>query len=223
MRKLLLLVLLFFGILGALILFVWGDRVHFSAAFLSRQLGVPVRMEAIEMHTKGAFIEHLWIGNPPRSQTTTAFSAESIDIDTTLQKIFGHPLLIEEILVREIFVGIEYYDSKKQVSNWNVILQPPSPSQGQPGGRDYLIRTLRLENLKIEVTHANGKIERYSLPQMEFHNLTSETGFPVDEIEKAIFQQMMLNLIQQFHLDQILDAIRPLPLPMQIPSIPFFP
>ena len=37
---------------------------------------------------------------------------------------------------------------------------------------------------------------------MEFHNISSESGFPIAEIEKAIFKLVMQDIFKQFDLLQ---------------------
>ena len=200
--------------------FAWVSRASVAAQLLARQLGVPVTIHSLEVYSQGADISRLWIGNPPDSHTSTSFSAESFQVRTTLPQLMADPLVIDEIVVSDIFIELEYYDSSKKKSNWATILGEPSKRAATPS-RDYLIRTLRLEKMNIEVTHANGSKQTYTLPRMEFHNISSETGFPIGEIEKAIFQQVLQNLIQQFHLDQLFNS-GVIPIPKGIP-LPFLP
>ena len=67
----------------------------------------------------------------------------------------------------------------------------------------------------------NGQVKRYpTIPSMEFHNISDETGFPVSEIEKAIFNQVLKNLYQQLDLQNTLKQL--IPGGNYIPKIPFF-
>lgn len=203
----------FLGILGILIvgvvvasIVVWVNRANIAAHYISRHLNVPVSLNALEISKEEAHLEHLWIGNPPHSKTQTSFAAETIDIDGTLPGILGDPLIIDEIYMENIFVGIEYYGSSKEATNWSYILES-DPSKGK-SGKDYLIRTLIMENLTVEITQADGKFKRYpTIQRLELKNISSETGFPVEEIEKAIFDLMMQDLIQRLNLDQLLKSI----------------
>jgi hypothetical protein len=66
----------------------------------------------------------------------------------------------------------------------------------------------------VELTQANGKVKRYpTIKQMEFYNISSATGFPVEEIEKAIFEMMMKDIFKKLQLDQLFKTINPLPIP----------
>ena len=121
-------------------------------------------------------------------------------------------MTIDEIVVRDIFVGVEFYDSKQKESNWNYILATDEKKE-KKGEKDYLIRKLVLYNLTVQVTQSNGQVKRYpTIPKMEFYNISSETGFPIDQIEKAIFNLVLKDLFKKLNLDQILkDQLQKVP------------
>jgi hypothetical protein len=211
-------------ILGSLILFLglsatlaWMNRTALAAHFLSRQLHVPVSLHSLELSSTEADLIQLWVGNPAQFKTATAFAAQEIAIVSTPSQILGNPLVIDEIVIADIFVGIEYHEGGE--SNWDRILHHSSSSHSN-SSKDYLIRTLVLTNLTVEVTQADGRVKRYpTIPRMEFHNISSKTGFPIEEIEKAIFHLMLQNLMQKFNF--LLRQL-PTPLPGGAP-LPFFP
>ena len=188
----------------------WIAKTSLAAHFISNHLKVPVTIQTLDLTKTHIDLSHLWIGTPSRSRTSTSFTAETIEIDTELYHILDNPLIIDEIDIATIFVGLEYYENGS--TNWTHMLGDSSPTPGKNTGRDYLIRTLILENLTVEVTQANGQKKRYpTIARMEFHNISSETGFPIQEIEKAIFKLMMKNIMDKFNL------FKPLNLPGNTP------
>jgi len=204
-----LLTLLLLAVVAASVL--WLNRASLFAEYLSRHLHVPVTLQSLTLSKTEADLTQLWIGNPKRSQTSTAFSAEQIAILSTVDQVLANPLVIDEIDISNIFVGIEYYPDGH--TNWGMILGSDKP-EAKPG-RDYLIRTLVLTNLTIVVTQANGQRKQYpTLARMEFHNISSDTGFPISEIEKAIFNQMMKDLLKQLNLQ---DLFKQIPVPKNSP------
>lgn len=179
----------------------WTNRENILAHFMERQLRVPVSIRSLDIRTSSAEITRMWVGNFPHSQTSTSLAAESLLLQTKLDQFFANPVAIEEIDIDNVFVGIEFYDEKGEDSNWSRILQK-NQKKGKP--RDYLIRTLVLNNVTVETTEADGKVKRYpAIKQMEFHNITSESGFPIDEIEKAIFDLMMQDIFKKLQIEQI--------------------
>lgn len=190
---------------------LWMNRASCVAEYLSRHLHVPVTLQSLTLSKTEANLTQLWIGNPKQSQTSTAFTTEQVSVLSTVDQVLANPLVIDEIDISNIFVGIEYYPDGH--TNWGIILG--GEKQDTKPGRDYLIRTLVLTNLTIVVTQANGQRKQYpTLARMEFHNISSDTGFPISEIEKAIFNQMMKDLLKQLNLQ---DLFKQIPMPKNSP------
>lgn len=209
MRKIIYGLLFLVLALGALTWLAWESKTSIASYLLVRQLKVPVTIKHLEITQNQADIDSLWIGNPLRSQTKTSFSADTIEIDMKMREFYYNPLIIDQIAISTIFVGLEYYQDG--TTNWDKILNEATPASKST--KDYLIRTLILENLTVEVVQANGQKKRYpTIPRMEFHNISSETGFPINAIEKAIFNLMMKNIFDKFNLLQ-----QQLPIPNNSP------
>ena len=183
-----------------------------QAQLIQKHLGgTPVTLKALEFSEHGAELTKLVVKNPRGFRSPTAFTAEKITIDTTWEQFRANPLTIELITMDNLFVTIE--ENRKGKTNWDKILS--GGSKQKPNGRRWLIRTLILRNLTVRVIKADGSSKTYpTLRRMEFHNLSDETGFPVSEIEKAIFNEMMKNLFRNLDLQRI---IRP-----ALPGIPGF-
>jgi hypothetical protein len=196
--------------LTALTWIAWEGKASVASYLLERQLKIPVTIERLEITKSKADINNLWIGNPLRSLTKTSFSAGKIDIDAQMKQIFDNPLILDQIVISNIFVGVEYYEDGS--TNWDKILSgDKAPAKEE---KDYLIRSLILENLTVEVVQANGQKKRYpTIPRMEFHNISADSGVPISEIEKAIFKLMMKDIFDKFNLFQ-----QQLPIPTNSPA-----
>ena len=204
MKKILVVAAIFIAALLAATVLVWSSRKTVACYYLTKGLHVPVSMNTLDIASGQASITKFWIGNPPLSRTKTAFSSEIIDINTTFKKIVANPLVVDRIALNQVFVGVEIYNGKTKDNNWNHIASQDKNSSSK--GRDYLIKTLVLDNLTVRVTQPDGSSKTYpTIKHMEFHNISSETGFPIDEIEKAIFNLVIKDLIRQLNLDQLLE------------------
>jgi hypothetical protein len=188
----------------------WVNRAGVAAHCLSRELNnVPVKIDALDFGNGRTMINHLWIGNPRGSKTKTAFVTEKTEIDATWRQMRGNPMTIDAIVMQDIFVGVEIFRGND--TNWNHILKLNHPKK--KSSRDYVIKRLTIRNLTVEVTQADGSVKRYpTIDQMEFNNITSASGFPIDEIEKAIFKLVMREIFKKYGLQQLndtLDAVVP--------------
>ena len=106
--------------LVALSLLCYAGRTRLAASYISREFKIPVKIESLEFGSKTTDIGKLWMGNPSHSKTSTSFTCEKIEVDASLKEVIGNPLVIEDILMEDIFVGIEIYSGKN--NNWNHIL-----------------------------------------------------------------------------------------------------
>lgn len=197
MKKLISVIFLILVVVAALAGFGWVNKTALLARWLSGQLHVKVALHSFDISPQSAYLIRFRMGTPPKSHTTTSFAADAIDIQANMKKILDDPLIIDSITVSNILVGIEYY--KDQSTNWDYILGGAS-KEAKPS-RKYLIRTLTLNNLTVVVTQANGTQKTYPIiDRLVFHDISSESGFPIKEIEKAIFQKVMQDIFEQFNL-----------------------
>jgi hypothetical protein len=194
-------------IIIVLLLIAWFSRTKLAAYFLNRHLHVPVTVETFDFTHNEANIRRLWIGNPTGSKTRTSFNTEILNIDASFIEMFSIPLIIEEIYLKNIYIGIENYSKNKGDNNWAKMTQKDNPSS-QPM-RTYLIKKLILENLTINVTEADGTSKTYpTVAKMEFKDISSESGMPISEIEKEIFKLVMKELIKKYSIE-LFKSIEP--------------
>ena len=205
MKRFLIILLSLILITSVAVIIMWNQRASIAAGFIHRHLGVPVTIESLELTNQNATITELTIGNPSRFQSPSAFKAGSIEIVSTFDQIRANPLVIDEIVMNDLYI---YVDNLKNGStNWDQIL---AHHDERPSDRHYIIKTLILRNLNVTVIQPDGQTKQYpALARMEFHNISDKTGFPVDEIEKAIFNEMMKNLFQQFNIQKIIQPLIP--------------
>jgi hypothetical protein len=200
-------------LLLALTLFIaaalaWSNKKAILTHLLSKQLHTAVSIESFDLNRTGMNLSNLWIGNPSPSKTQTAFTAQNFAIETTVDQVLATPLIIDEIAIRNIFVGIEFYNQKGDDNNWARMMGTQHKKVEKP--RPYLIRHLVLTNLTVEVTKKDGSTKRYpTIAKMEFYNISDETGFPIEEIQKAIFKLMLQDLFKQLNLDQLFQGLFP--------------
>jgi hypothetical protein len=217
MRKIGLLIGLVLALCVAGSLIVWSARAQIVSHYIGKQLGVAASIQQLELSPTRAEVDRLWIGNPSGSRMKTAFAAQQIAIESTVSQALGDPLVIDAIVLDNIFVGVELYGKNDKDNNWARMLGKPSKEQK---GRKYVIRTLVLTNLTVQVMKSDGSVKQYpTIPRMEFHNISNDSGLPLGEIEKEIFRLVLKDLFQKIDLNQILDTINaikggtPIPFP----------
>lgn len=223
MKKLFAIILVFIFLCVATVFLAWNFKTSIASYILSKQLhSVPVSIEVLKLSKTNAMIQNLFIGNPKRSKTDTALETQEINIEGTLKELRADPLTIDGITVNDTLLAIEYYNESGSENNWSVMLNDEEKKEKvDKNGRGYLIRRLTFNNLTVQVTKANGETTRYpTLEKLEFYNISDETGFPIKDIEKAIFNVVLKSIFQRFGLDNLLKSLDPT---QWVPGIiPFF-
>lgn len=194
----------------------WARKAGIAAQILEKHLGVPVSLQSLELTRQGGTLSNLVVRNPRGYRSPSAFTAETIAVDTTWKQLRSNPLTIDRIEMSNLLITIE--ESRSGPTNWDKILGNAPPKSSSH--RHWLIKALILNNLSVQVVQANGQIKQYpTLARMEFYNLTDETGFPVDAIEKAIFNEVMKNLLRNFNLQKLLNPVMPQGILPSLPSL----
>ncbi len=164
-------------------------------------------------------LDKITIGNPSSSKTNTAFSSDRITITATFKEVSGDTLTIDTIEMDNVFLGVEYYNDTGSENNWTVILSSKGEQKKNP--KKYLIRTIIFTDLTVAVTDRNGKTTTYpTFIRSEVHHTSDETCFPVDELEKAIFDAALKEIIKKYALENLNPSKW---LPKILPKIPFSP
>jgi hypothetical protein len=186
----------FFAALVVSAALVWTNRAGMTARWLSSRLNVPVSIRSLQIDRTRADLSHLQLGNPSRSKSPTAFSAETIFLRSSLEQLRSDPRVIEEIAIENIFVGIEYYGESD--TNWDYILAP------EKNGRKSRIGSLQFKNIAIEVTRSDGEIHRYPvIEELVLSDVESE-----GEIEKTILRLLLEDLLEQMNFQEMLQRFR---------------
>jgi len=214
MKKIFLILILILASCALLSWIGWGRRADIAAHLIQKHLGgVSVSIHALDLNDQGASINQLVIGNPKGFRSSSSFLAETIEVTATWKQLRADPLTIDRIEMSNLLITLEESSSGK--TNWDRLLGSRS---GSHSNRRWLLRSLILNNLTVRVMKADGSVKQYpTLQRMEFSNLSDETGFPVDEIEKAILNEMMRNLLQNLNLQNLLP---PFPGKQYVPALP---
>ncbi|MEL7431087.1 MAG: hypothetical protein AAGI90_00960 [Chlamydiota bacterium] len=213
MRLLIKLLLSFILIVLIVLGIAWVFRAKIVAHYISKSLNdAKVTVQHFHYEDASFKIEDLEIFNID-DERTTAFSAEMIEIDASWKDLTKTPLVIEAIELSNLSIQIEV--SSNGTTNWDRLLKEQNKSRKKKPSKAYLIQELTLRNLFVTVTTANGKVTQYPMiDELVLYNISNETGFPLREVEKAIFQIVLRKLFEDFGIriiDNILKGIVPDP------------
>jgi len=180
-------------ILIAIVTF-WVVKAPIMSSYLSSKLNVPVSMTGIKMRPSYTVISRFRIANPKGFRMAKAFSAKTITVNYGFKNLLATPSVIDQIVLRDLFLGIEFSNSLGTENNWTQILSGFEKKAGKKQGRSVLIKKLVLENLDVEIHGmgvtallAGSAVQKKHIDHLEFNNIDSKNGFPTERLIQAIF------------------------------------
>ena len=226
MKKIFIFFISFIVILLVIATFCWFNLPSIVSHYLSKDFGIPISIENIKISSDELNIDNFRMSNLPPAKTPTALSSKTIKINATWKELRSEKLTIDKISINDINIGVELFNKSGDKNNWATIITPQEKKEIKKEDdkkKGYLIRTLRLNNISVILTKANGKVKRFPpIKYLEFHNISDETGFPIEQIEQAILQTIMKSIFQQYGLESLLKTINPTNLIPKIIELPFF-
>jgi hypothetical protein len=183
----------------------WFNMPNIIAHILSKEFNVPVLVGNVDISKNSLDIKGLNIGTPRGSKTKSSFYCKELDIKSSFEKIRQEVLTIDSFTLNNSIIGVEFYNSNGTDNNWIRMMKTSSLSKTK-SKRKYLIKKLILNNTTVVLTKQNGQRQTFpTVPQLIVYNITEETGFPVEELEKAIANEILKSVFQRFNLLKLLE------------------
>ena len=185
---------------------------------LSHRLKTPVFLEKIVFTPRSFELHNLTVMNPRSSALPVAFQTRVLRFEAPYIRYFYPHLVIDQISLEDIQVGIEFYDADNRRGNWTELIE--NVKQRARGGLSFsphldektiLVRHLLFTNIRIELL-LQGSVRNFSpIPKIEFYDVTSEKGFPINEITALIARKLMEELSILKGFANMLKAIISIP------------
>lgn len=218
-------------ILAAVIVgFIFWSRVpDILANNLSKKLKVSVEIDSIGLGWGKIDVDKIQIGNPPGSILTHAFTCSQIEVRAPLTRYLSQNIVIDEIDVKDVYLGLEFDSSSGTSGNWTTIMgnlksttgtnetgsrrkrktkevPPPEPSSQ----RTVLIHRLVLTNVDVDVVYRKdgGKVQKLPrIPRIELTEISSEGGLPLDQIMNSVLGEMLKQVFLKQNLKNMLQNL----------------
>lgn len=186
-----------------------------AAGHLKKTLQVAVSIDSISLGLNNIKVEQIQIGNPPGYALPKAFSAREIDSLAFVTQYFKKEVIIDEVTVNDIYLGLEFDSPISIKGNWTVLMDNLAQSLAQSeedesSPRTVLIKRLILTNINTQLFF-RGKGASQNLPlidRIEFTNITSTGGIPIDQLVASILGQMLQSIFVKNHLQNMIDSVK---------------
>lgn len=190
-------------------LYVSRNLPQVVSFILSKDFGFKVRIQELDFYKTGITIKNLKIFNKKPSAYDPALSCKTIEVDTTWKKLRGKRLTIDEIWSDQIGLNVQFYNSARTKSNFNDLIGEKPPTSKKKKQKPYLIRKLVLNNLDVLLVFSNGSTRTVQIKQLVFTNISDKSGFPIEELEKAILHAIIRQVFDQLKIPDLLNEVIP--------------
>lgn len=200
----------FVTVLVIFVVLVWVMKAPVMSMILSNKLRVKVKVGRIVMRPSYTKIHNFRIKNPPGYKRRTALNAKKIDVNYQFSHLFDNPREIDQIVIDDVFLAIDFKNLVGSENNWTEILEnmPRSDKSANP----ILIKKLVLNNFVVEIWGRgfNAALKKkVKIPQIILTDINSKDGFPTEQLVAQIFSQAGIKdyLKKLFSPDNILQEI----------------
>lgn len=191
----------------------WNSFPSWLSRTLSEKAGVPVSIGDISVSPWSISVDRFRISNPPRSILPNAFTAKKTKADVPLTHFLRKDLVIPQMTLENIYLGIELESLKSKRGNWDTIIKnfDRNSDDTSHSDRTVTIEKLVLLDLQIEIVfYSDGEVKRLKpIKRLEFHNVGSKGGLPIEQITKIIMKEIMNDIIQKKLQNLLKDLLQP--------------
>ncbi|NGX37720.1 MAG: hypothetical protein K1000chlam2_00882 [Chlamydiae bacterium] len=190
----------------------WSRIPDMLANNLSKKLGVTVSIDSMDLRPSRIDINQIEIGNIKGYSLPKSFSAKQIEIHAPLTTYLTDHIVIEEVDVEDIYLGLEFDSPTSTDGNWTKIMKnyEQSADLNKEGGKTVLIKKLVFTNIRTELLFKGdgGSIRKLPvIKRIELTNISSEGGFPTDQLMSSILGQMLKEVFTQQNLNNMIKGI----------------
>lgn len=193
----------------------WSKVPEMTANNLSKKLQVQVSIGDMGLTPKSIKVSHLQIGNPSGYKTLPkAFSADSLIVNAPLSSYTNQDIVIDEVTIDNIYLGLEFDSISGTKGNWTVIMsnyKRTTEQEKQAGSRKtILIKKLVFTNISpyvVFVKEGKGIRKLPEIDRIELSNISSEGGFPTDQLLNSVLGQMLKSVFEREHLQNMLKNL----------------
>ena len=189
--------------------FIYGNRASILGKMISHQTGFPITMKKIFFHKKSFVIQGLEIANPQKMECPVALKVQTIQIDAPYHRYLDNPIMIDRIHMSNIYVTIDTHHNNQPISNWDILINNTKKKDSSFPATKHkaIIKKLILTNIEIDLILPIGSIHHLSpIDHLEFDNIDSATGIPIQEITKIVIYKMINSIFIEKGLKTVIET-----------------
>lgn len=190
---------------------VWSGMSTMVADSLSKAFGVKVTVGEINLEAQKTTITKLAIANPPCCQRLqNALTAETMTINAPWTAFMGKDIVIDEIVLDNVYIGFEFTSIKGTNGNWSTIfknMQNSKDTAPNQHKQTLLIRRLVLRNINADVVFDDKNTVHHLTPtrQIVLTNINSKDGMSMDQLTRSELGKKLKAVFVKENANQMLQ------------------
>lgn len=166
---------------------LWLLIAPIASSYLSKTLGMKVSVGSVTIRPSVMKISNFRIDNPWKYKATRAFEAGSITSFYDWNRLKNNPSIIDQIEIDQVYLRIEFANPLGTKNNWTDLIA--NMPKRKSDAKEVIVRKLVMKNMTVRITGMGitAKNQTKTFDRMEFSNVSSKHGFPVDELIVKIF------------------------------------
>jgi len=203
----------FFLVLLMAFFLLWHKVPSYLSNQLSNAFLAPVYIGDAGISPKEFSLKKIAIGSPQNSRLPKSFTCQKLSIDAWLYEYFKDRVVIEEIVLSDIYLGLEFDSAQSTTGNWTKLMQNlknSSSANKSKSNKQFLIKKLTLKNIQCQVLYndrRNGLIDLDPIDELTFTNISTDKGFPSEQLMNSVLGQMLKEVFIRENLEDMLNKI----------------
>lgn len=184
---------------------VWRQLPELVSYMIAKQTHTHVHINAIRFGTEEILIDTIIIDSPEGASIKKALVVEEMKIHAPFSAYARTPVIIPDVILNNIYLGIEFYNKERTKGNWVTIMsdidgeeekEKKEPDTYLQEKQNYgLIRNLDLNQLNIELKLYNeGPVKLSTIPNVHFKDVRTDNGQIAEELTQIIIKKMMYSV-----------------------------
>lgn len=191
---------------------MWNQVPRKLSQTLSNALQTSVLIGDATIAPAKIGLKKIIINSPRKSQLSRAFSCETLDVNAPIFEYVKDDIVIDLIALDDVYLGLEFDSPQSTSGNWTRLMDNLSRSSQQSdstkSNKKILIKKLRITNINCQVVYLNKNdrpINLKPISVLEFDNISSDSGFPVEQLSNSVLGKMLKQVFIQQNLADMLN------------------
>jgi len=194
---------------------LWNTVPNRLSKILSQGLQTTVFIGDATFSLNKIGLNKISINSPKNSRLPQAFSCENLSVNTWVTEYLKKDIVIDEITLDQVYLGLEFDSPSSTNGNWTKLmnnLNQSGASNSSKSNKTVLIKKLVITNIQCQVVYANKKDKAINLKpidRIEFTNISSNQGFPVEQLSSSVLGKMLKEVFIRQNLEDMLKNLIP--------------